>query len=326
MSLLPSDRWTPARLLRTGAYGAFLLVFLWFSIAAPGFFRFGNLADVVQQSALLGFLALGMTLVMIAGGGNVVSGGIDLSLAANLGLSAAVYARLVQDGQPNLLAIAAALGVGLLIGTVNALAVVGLRIIPLLATLAVAKIVNGLEFVLTKNSVVTATSDFQDRLSGLGAFGVPQMAYGLLAIAALVWLIVHATPVGLRLHAVGAHLEAASAAGLPVRLFVAGSYLASGLLGAIAAIFSAALVSGSSPGSGNYLLPVVVAAFLGVTFSHRQVPTIGGTVLSVLFIGSLANGFQLLNISSDWINGVEGVLILFLVGWTSLSQKESLEA
>jgi ribose transport system permease protein len=322
----PSDRGNAARLLRTGAYGAFAIVFLWFAVAAPGFLRFGNLTDVVQQSAILGLLALGMTLVMITGGGNIISGGIDLSLAANLGLAAAVYARLIQGGTNGLTAIAAALGVGLLVGAVNALAVVWLRIVPLLATLAVSKIVNGLEFVLTKNSVVTATSPIQDWLSGTGLFGIPEMAGGLVLIAVLIWLVVHTTSLGLRLHAVGAHPEAARAAGLSVSAAIAGSYVSSGLLGSLAAIFSASLVSGSSPGSGNYLLPVVVASFLGVTFSRRQVPTIGGTILAVLFIGLLANGFQLVNISTDWIDGVEGVLILFLVGWTTLSQKESLDA
>ena len=323
---MPSERWSATSLLRTGAYGAFAIIFLWFAIAAPGFLSFSNLTDVVQQSAILGLLALGMTLVMIAGGNNVISGGIDLSLAANLGLSAAIYARLIQNGSDAMTATVAALGAGLAVGAVNAVAVVWLRIVPLLATLAFSKIVNGLEFVLTKNSVVTATSTAQDWLSGTGFLGVPEMAYGLVAISILVWLAVHATPLGLRLHAVGAHPEAARAAGLSVSASVAGSYVASGLLGSVAAIFSASLVSGSSPGSGNYLLPVVVAALLGVTFSRRQVSTIGGTVLAVLFIGLLANGFQLINISSDWIDGVEGVLILFLVGWTTFNQKETLES
>ena len=58
-----------------------------FAVAAPGFLSFTNLANVVQQSAILGLLAFGLTVVMIGVGGNVVTGGIDLSLAANLGLS-----------------------------------------------------------------------------------------------------------------------------------------------------------------------------------------------------------------------------------------------
>jgi ribose transport system permease protein len=312
-----------APVLRVGAYGAFGLIILVFTVAAPTFLSFGNLANVLQQSAILGLLAFGLTIVVIGGGGNVIQGGIDLSLAANLGLSAAIYATLIKDGQSDFVAVAATLVSGLAVGALNAVAVVWLRILPLLATLAVSKIVNGLEFVLTQNSVVTASSPFLTWLSDVGPFGVPIMAYALVLVTLVVLPAVQSTPGGLRLHAIGAHPEAARAAGLPLSLYVAGSYLVSGVLGALAGVLSAAYLTGSSPGSADILLSVVVAALLGVVFSRRLVPTIGGTLLSVLFIGLLANGFQLVNISSYWINGVQGVLILFVVACTTLGRPEA---
>jgi ribose transport system permease protein len=67
---------------------------------------------------------------------------------------------------------------------------------------------------------------------------------------------------------------------------------------------------------------VIVATLMGVVFSRRLVATIGGTLLSVLFIGLLRNGFQLLNVSSYWVNGVQGVLILLVVSMTSLTRRE----
>ena len=66
-----------------------------------------------------------------------------------------------------------------------------------------------------------------------------------------------------------------------------------GLFGALAGVLSTAYLTGSSPGSADILLSVVVAAMLGVVFSRRLTPTIGGTLLAVLFIGLLGNGFQL---------------------------------
>ena len=117
------ERLTPDALLRAGAYGALAVVFVVFAVAAPGFLSFANLANVVQQSAILGLLAFGLTVVMIGGGGNVITGGIDLSLAANLGLSAAVYSTLIKSGHSDAIAFAATLGAGLAIGAVNALAV-----------------------------------------------------------------------------------------------------------------------------------------------------------------------------------------------------------
>jgi ribose transport system permease protein len=312
----PPNNSSLALALRLGAFGAFAAIVIAFAIAAPGFLSIGNLLNVVQQSAILGLLAFGLTIVIIGGGGNVVTGGIDLSIAANLGLSAAIYATSIQKGYSDPIAIAACLITGSVVGAVNAIAVTKLKILPLLATLAVAKIVSGLEFVLTQNSVVTASSPFLSWLSDTGPLKVPVMAYAWIAVTIVVWPTIQATPFGLRLHAVGAHREAARAAGLPVSAYVAGTYVISGLLSALAGILSAAYLTGSSPGSADILLSVVVAALLGVVFSPRLTPTIGGALLAALFIGLLGNGFQLVNISSYWVSGVEGALILFVVACT----------
>ena len=319
----PPNRPALATALRLGAYLAFAAILLVFALAAPGFLTLGNWLNVLQQSAILGLLAFGLTIVVIGGGGNVVTGGIDLSVAANLGLAAAVYASLVKHGYPDALAAAATLSAGLAVGALNAVAVTALGIVPLLATLAVAKIVSGLEFVLTQNSVVTATSPFLAWLSDNGPLAVPIMAYVLVLVTLIAWPAVQATPWGLRLQAVGAHREAARATGLPVKTYVAGSYLVSGVFGALAGILSAAYLTGSSPGSADILLSVVVAALLGVVFSPRLTPSIGGAALAVLFIGLLNNGFQLVNISSYWVSGVEGALILFVVACTP-SQREAM--
>lgn len=77
-------------------------------------------------------------------------------------------------------------------------------------------------------------------------------------------------------------------------------------------------LSGSSPGANDSLLMVIASALLGVVFSRRLVPTIGGTLVSALFLSLIANGFQLINISSYWINGVEGLLILLVVSLTAV--------
>jgi ribose transport system permease protein len=308
-------------LLQAGSLFALLAVMIYFSVVAPTFMRFGNVANVLEQSAILGVLSFGMTIVMIGGGSNVITGGIDLSLANNLGLSAAVYASIVESGHSDAVAIGLTLLVGLAIGSLNTLAIVGLGILPLLATLTVMNICAGFELVLTQNTVVPATSTFLTMLADNGLFGLSNLAYVFLALALLFILAVGFTPWGLRLSAVGAFRQAALAAGLRVRWYIAASYLLSGLCGSVGAILSVSLLNGSSTGSGAILLPVVVTSLLGVVFSPRLVPTIGGTFMSVLFIGFLINGFQLTNVSSYWVNGVEGVLILFVVAATSLVRR-----
>jgi ribose transport system permease protein len=315
------DRGLLAFALRGASFLAFAAIMGAFATAAPFFLSFYNLAAVLGQSAILGVLAFGTTVVIIGGGSDVVTGGIDLSLASNLGLSAAVYAVLVQAGHCDAVAAAATLLVGLAIGAVNAAAVVLLGILPLLATVAVMNVCAGLELVLTQNTVVPASTPFLAAIADSDRFGIPFLGYGLLGVTVLLTLVVQHTPWGLRLYAVGGNREAARAAGLPVRRYVAATYLVSGLCGAVAAILSAALLSGSSTGSGEMLLSVVVTALLGTVFSRRLVPTITGTLLSALFIGFLGNGFQLLNISSYWVSGVEGTLILLVVAATSVLRR-----
>jgi ribose transport system permease protein len=305
-------------LLQAGSLVALLAVMVYFSMIAPAFMTFGNVANVLEQSAILGVLSFGMTIVMIGGGSNVITGGIDLSLANNLGLSAAVYASLVQSGHSDGLAVGLTLLTGLSVGLLNTLAIVGLGILPLLATLTVMNICAGFELVLTQNTVVPATSTFLTALADNGPFGLSNLAYVFLALALLLILVVGFTPWGLRLCAVGAFQQAALAAGLRVRWYIAASYFLSGLCGSVGAILSVSLLNGSSTGSAAILLSVVVSSLLGVVFSPRLIPTIGGTFLSVLFIGFLINGFQLTNVSSYWVNGVEGGLILFVVAATSL--------
>ncbi|MBB6223350.1 ABC transporter permease [Rhizobium leguminosarum] len=307
-----------AAALRFGSLIAFAAILVIFSLTAPYFLSIGNIGNVLGQSAISGVLAIGLTVVLIAGGSNVVTGGIDLSLAANMGLSAAVYASLTQLGYGDATAIAASLLTGTLIGSVNAIAVVYAGIVPLLATLAVMNIVAGLELVLTGNTVLPASTPFLSALSASDPFGIPVLAYVLLGFTAIAAAIVQYTPLGLRLYAVGEFPDAARAAGLPLRRLLAGAFVASGLCGGIAGILSVSYLSGSTTGAGEMLLPVVVTALLGAVFSRRLVPTVTGTLLSALLVGFLTNGFQLLNISSTLVSGVQGVLILIVVSATTL--------
>lgn len=310
-------------LLRRGALLAFAAILLAFALSAPNFLTPSNLVNVLAQSAILGSLAFGLTTVIIGGGSNVVSGGLDLSLAANLGLSAAVYASLNNAGFGDVVSIAATLGTGLAIGTLNALVVVGFRLPPLLATLATMNLVAGLELVLTENTVLPSTSPLLEGLAFGSWLGVPALAWVLLAVGGVLIVLMQYTPFGLRLYAIGEYPEAANAAGLSVRGYVFASYLISGLCGSMAAFCSAAWFSGSTTGSGEMLLSVVAIAFLGVIFSQRLQPSIGGTLLATMLVGVLINGFQLLNISSFWVDGVQGVLILLVVALSGLRNKEA---
>jgi ribose transport system permease protein len=309
-----------AVVVRLGAIAAFAAIMIYFALFARGFTSTYNLINVVEQSAILGVLAFGMTMVIIGGGSDVTEGGIDLSIAANMGLCAAVYATMLSMGHGDFVAVAAAIAVGMLVGALNALAVVGLGILPLLASLAVLNIAAGAELTLTQNTVVGATSPLLSILVSGGFLGISALAWALILFSAIMILVLHKTAFGMRLYAVGGHPEAAGAAGINVPFYISFTYIFSGFCAAIASVLTVSRLSASTPGSGEMLLSILAAALLGTVFSRRFVPTIGGTLLSVLFIGLLANGFQLLNVSSYWVNGVQGALILLVVAVTTFAR------
>lgn len=300
-----------------------LAVFAWLS---PIFLTVINLGNVLQQTAVVGTLALGLTLVLSGGGLQGITGGIDLSIAANLGLCAAVLASQLNAGHAISQALLLTLFTGAAMGLFNALAIVWLGILPLLATLTSMNIAIGLEMVLTGNASVPASSDWQNLLLTNGPFGVSWLGWSFLFLACAVIALCRFTAFGLRLQAVGSHPQAANAAGISVKRYRALSYVLCGVSAAFAAIASVSLLSGSSPGANDNLLMVIAAALLGVVFSRRLVPTLGGALISALFLSLIANGFQLINVSSYWINGVEGALILLVVALTALLRRRQLRS
>lgn len=309
-------------LTRLVALATVALVLAAFALTTRGFFTGWNILNVVEQAAIPGVLALAMALVILTGGSDVQTGGIDLSLAANMGLSAAILAVALRAEWSEPAALAVTLGTGTLVGVVNGLAVVRLGILPLLATLAMSNIVGGLELVLTENAVIPAASAILSLLSGGSFLGLSSLTWVLIVVSLVAALILHASPLGLRLYATGGHPEAARAAGVPVARLRLGSYAVAGFTAAFAAILSVSRLSASSTGTGEMLLSILAAALLGTVFSRRGVPTVAGTLIAVLFIGFLSNGFQLKGLSSNWVSGVQGALILAVVAATALNRRK----
>lgn len=309
-----------AALVRTGAFAALAVILLYFAVYARGFTSAFNLQNVVEQSVILTILAYGMTVVFIGTGTDVQKGGIDLSVAANAGLCGAVFVTLLNLGWNEPLAILATLVTGMSIGLLNGLAVVSFRIMPLLATLAVMNIASGLELTITENNVVGVTSEFLTALQFGRFMGLSALSWTLIVFTVLVSILIHYTPFGLRLYAVGGFPEAARAAGVNVDLKIYFSYIFSGFCAGFTSVLIVSRLSASTQGTGMLLLPVLAAALLGTVFTRRFVPTIGGTLIASLFVSFLANGFQLLGVSSYWVSGVQGTLILLVVAMTSLAK------
>jgi ribose transport system permease protein len=309
-------------LLRYGAFLAIVIVVVYFAIRSPVFLKPFNILNVLRQVAVLATASFGMAAVVMGGGTHVIAGGIDLSIGANIGLATAVSALLLRSGQTVGLALGASLLVALTVALLNATVVVYLGLLPLLATLAMMYTANGIELLLTQNTIVSADSQFTQTITDGNLLGIPMPVIILLAMFLLYYVLLHWTPVGMHIQAVGGSREAAQTSGLQVRFYIILSYLLAGFAAAVSSLLVLARLSGSTPGIGGLiLLDIVLATYVSATFSRRWTINIPGVLIGAFFVGILTNGFTLINVPTYWVHGIKGILVLFVVSATALQQK-----
>ena len=200
----------------------------------------------------MAILCCGLATVVMAGGDDVVKGGIDLSLPANAVLVAAIIAQLLAHGGVGLpIAFAAGALAGLAIGAANALLVVAIGMTPLLATLASSVAVVGLAKVVTSNRRINVDGPVVTILRDGTVLGVPVAVLLMAAVGAGFVYALHWTRWGLQLQAVGGNRDAADISGLPSDRRTVQAFVVAALAAVIAAPTILARGSGSSPGSGG---------------------------------------------------------------------------
>ena len=294
-----------------GDYGlpiVFLLVVVYLSVNAENFLTVTNLVNVVRQSSLVGFLALGMTFVMI-------TAGIDLSVGSVVGLSGVVAATMAPaDGAAFLLPILVAVLVGALVGALNASLIVFGGILPFLATLAMMAAVRSGALIFTDGQPVAGLSD-PFRSLGTGLIGPVPTPVVLFAICAVVThFLLSRTRFGRHVYAVGGSEESAQKVGIPVRRVLLKVYLIAGVLAAIGGVVLTSRVNGADPLAGTgYELQAIAAVVIGGTSLFGGVGTIRGTVLGVLLVGVVLNGMNLLNVSSYYQQAIQGLILVVAV-------------
>jgi ribose transport system permease protein len=308
---------TPQRarpaLITWAGYAMVLLVLALFAIGSPHFLQWSNLASVLNQAAVFAVAGIGLAIVIITGGDDVLEGGIDLSLGAVAGLAGTVTAVAIGAGASVPVAVLGGLAVAVAIGAANGAAVVlGLR--PLLATLATMGIATSLELVVSENLKVALEGSLFLWLRQGTVLGLPAAVVLLLLVAAAASWALGKTAWGVNSYAVGQNATAASVAGLDPARYRFFSYVISSLLGGIAGMLLASRLSAAVPGIGaQILLDIILVAYMSTVFSRRLVVNVPGTVVAAVFVAGLANGLTLLGVASQWIGAAKGVLILLVL-------------
>jgi ribose transport system permease protein len=297
----------------------FAILFVYLSVASSNFLTPGTIELILKQAVPTVVVSIGLATVVIAGGDDVVLGGIDLSIPATAIICAAIIAdQVTNNGASILWGLTLAFGAAGIVGAINAGLVVWVRMTPLLATLATSVAVVGVTKVITESRRIGIADPVvifmrDDRILGVAAGVV------LTAIIALVfWHLVHRTRWGMNLQATGGSRDAAEISGIDTKRFVVQSFLLAAFAGWLASMFVLARGSGSSPGSEeNLLLEMVLATFLGAAFSPRRVVTVWGAVLGAVLVSALSVGFISIGVNVFWTGCIKGGLILLVVASAS---------
>ena len=289
-----------------------LIVFAAFAPFTPGFASPDNLSNILIACLPLLLLATGQTVVLI-------TGGIDLSVTAIIGLSSIVGA-LVMGGDAGWLrgnpaampaAIVAMLGTGALVGSFNGACIAWLRMPAFMVTLTTTMFFSGLAVWLAKQ-VVNAESIYNLPPAFLALGNQPWLA-ALLAVLATLFahLLLARTLLGRWLYAVGNNPRTSLISGVPVGGVTVSAYVLSGVFAAMAAVLLTARLETGSPNHGKaLLLDVIGAAVIGGTSLFGGKGKVMWTVYGVLFLSLLGNGLNLLNLSDFLITIIKGAVIL----------------
>jgi ribose transport system permease protein len=284
-----------------------ILLFVGLTLASPYFLTSTNLASVVRQTAVINTMALGMTLVIIAGG-------IDLSVGSILAFSGLLGTMAMQAGLPIWQGIVIGLVCGLFWGFVNGALTVKLRINPFIVTLGTLGIVRGVTLIISNGLPVHRIPPGFAFLGEGNLLGVPVVLWILLACAAATHILLERTRLGRYTFAIGSNTDAAFYTGIPVGFHTIAVYAISGLLCGLAGMIEASRLMTGQPTAGQgYELQVIAAVVIGGGSLRGGEGSVVGTLVGAFIMGLLSNGSDLLGISPYLQQAIIGGVIILAV-------------
>jgi ribose transport system permease protein len=292
-----------------------LVLIIFFSLLLPNTFpTYLNFRSILADKAIIALLSLAATLPMMAGR-------IDLTVGFGIVMwHILAMWLLVKTGVPWPLVILIVLASGALIGLINGLLVEVAQIDSFIATLGTGTILYAIALWLTDGRQVIGVlpQGFID-INTLAILGIPIPALYVVAIAILLWIVSERLPLGRHIYAIGANEKAAALNGIPVRLYVIGVFVASGLIAGFAGcVLAAKLRIGQANVGLDYLLPALVGAFLGATTIKPGRVNVWGTIFGVLILAVGTSGIQQLGgafFVEPLFNGVTLVISIALAGF-----------
>ncbi len=293
-----------------------IVLFVGLSLASPYFLTYTNLSSVVRQTAVINTMALGMTMIIIAGG-------IDLSVGAVLAFSGLLGTMAMEAGLPIPYAIAVGLLCGLFWGLANGLLITRLKINPFIVTLGTLGIARGVTLIISNGLPVHRIPREFSFLGEGNLLGVPFVLWLLAFCAGLTHLLLEHTRLGRYAFAIGSNPEAAYYTGIPVAFHTTAVYAYSGLLCGLAGMIEASRLMTGQPTAGQgYELQVIAAVVIGGGSLRGGEGSVLGTLIGAFIMGLLSNGSDLLGISPYLQQAIIGAVIILAVAVDELRKRK----
>jgi ribose transport system permease protein len=315
--LMQAPWWRRLGLQNYVVYVGFVLVFLYFAITQTQYFLTGtNLANIVIQAAPVTVMAVGMVFVLSAGE-------IDLSIGSVVALSALVTAVTLRSTDQWLLAAAAGLLVGALVGLLNGLFVTMVRLPSFLVTLATMGLVAGLARQLTDlQSVPVTNATFVSLFGGGSMLGIPILIWWTAVAIAVGWMFLRQRRYGAHVLAVGNNSSAARVSGIKVNRVRLMVLVGSAMTAALAGLLYAGRLQGARYTLGEAdLMTVIAAAIVGGTSLFGGKGSVVGALIGSLLMSMLNNGLVLAGLTVSQQMIARAIIILIAVSFSLRGKK-----
>ncbi|MCL2202136.1 MAG: ABC transporter permease [Oscillospiraceae bacterium] len=293
------------------ALGALILLYAFFAIFGRDFVSMPSTLAILSRSYFVGFLAIGVTFV-------IITGGIDLSIGTVMMCAAVIGGLLFSRlGVPLWLCLVIMILIGTTFGTLNGLLVTKLKLPPFIATLGMMMVSTGLGSIITNVQTQTFPLPLGDGPNAwfarvfIRSGDIPMGVFFLAGYLIITLIVLKKTKLGRYTYAIGSNEEAVRLSGVHASNWKMIPYIISGFSAGLASIFFAAAYFVMTPGTGQgFELDAIAAVVIGGTSLSGGVGSVTGTVIGVFIMSVLAVGLVSLGLAPPWQVFLAGVVVI----------------
>ena len=295
-------------------------LFLLVGLKNPDFLTMDNIMMLLNGSVIYIIASIGIAFV-------IISGEIDVSLGATIGMCAAVSATLIRDGSSVIVALLVAVAIGAVIGLINGFGVTVLKVPSIIMTLGTCGIIRGLIYVYTDGKwVENIPYEFKQYAQKSIGKNYTYFLVGVVILMVVIHLILTRTKKGRYFAAVGDNTGGATLLGIPVRITKMSAFVICGILAAIGGVMFVSRVGFVTPMAGNgYEMKAIAACVLGGISLTGGVGSVIGAAIGATLMASISRMLVFLGISSDYDNTITGIILITIVVVDALMQSYASE-